>query len=237
MLTNCRKLFLIIFVLTSFTLSLCMRGSLCAECRGKLDISSAYVHIDVLESNVTVHRMNVPAFKSDLSWNIFQGITLKPTVLYGSNKGNKDKIFQVGSGLGLFLPIHSLISLTPIAGVNWGYVRTAFNTPVAPFETIKIIEKFRSISPYIALETTLNICQSLRLSGSVQYSWSRTDTVIKHIGKQKSHSEGFSYSGQIESDLNPCTSLNLGGTYNVSLTKEKHGFRIWGVKAGVVYWF
>ena len=98
-------------------------------------------------------------------------------------------------------------------------------------------ERFRSCSPYLALELSYTFRPFCRLVLNYQYAWSRTHTTISRIVNEKSHSEGFSYSGMLEHDLNNNWSVSVGGAYNVSLTKEKHGLRAYGCKVGVAYWF
>ena len=127
----------------------------------------------------------------------------------------------------------------PLTGVNWGWLKTKLEieNPFNPLANIDLTEKFRSISPYVAFEASYTFCPGWRVVGNIQYAWSRTHTTIEPFIKDTSHSEGFSYSGMIEYDLNPCWSVNLGALYNQSLTKEKHGLRGWGCKLGLAYWF
>jgi outer membrane scaffolding protein for murein synthesis (MipA/OmpV family) len=100
-----------------------------------------------------------------------------------------------------------------------------------------LTEKFRSISPYLSIEGSYTFTKGWRVVGTIQYSYSRTHTIVKPLVDDKSHSEGFSYSAMIEHDLTQQWSVNLGGAYNLSLTKEKHGMRIWGFKLGIARWF
>lgn len=212
------------------------------ECCGKAELSAAYVHIDVLESNKTVHRMDVPAVKADLNWKVWSGFIVKPTFLYGHGK-HKDEVMQAGAALGFCYPVCEQLYLTPQVGFNYGLIKTSMDIkiPMDPVVKIHLTEKFRSYSPYVAIEGSYKICQGFRVCGTIQYSWSKTKTTIDPKldpnFKENSHSEGFTYSGLIEYDLNNCWSVNIGGAYNVSLTKEKHGMRIWGGKVGIAYWF
>ena len=57
------------------------------------------------------------------------------------------------------------------------------------------------------------------------------------MGTTKSKPKGSNYGVMIEHDLNDRWSINLGGAYNTSLTKEKHGIRGYGGRLGCAYWF
>jgi Protochlamydia outer membrane protein len=212
------------------------------ECCGKAEISAAYVHIDVLESGHTIHRMDLPAVKADLNWKIWSGLILKPTFIYGHGK-HKDEILQAGTGIGFCYPVNSQFYLTPQVGFNYNLIKSSidFENPFNSLIKFSISEKFQSYSPYVAFESSYTLCQGFRVVGTIQYAWSRTKTTLKPNldpnFKKHSHSEGFTYSGMIEYDLNEHWSVNMGGAYNVSLTKEKHGMRIWGGKLGIAYWF
>ncbi len=219
------------------------------ECCGKAEISPAYIHIDVLESNKTVHRMDLGAIKGDVNWRFWGPLLVKPTFLYGKGRG-KDEAIQAGAGLGLCLPFREKWYFTPTVGVNWGWIKTGLEVDIPvpipnpppsmpPFVLVpfKLTEKFRSISPYVSFEASYTITKGWRVVGCIQYSYSRTHTIIKPFVHDKSHSEGFSYSGMIEHDLNEKWSINIGAAYNLSLTKEKHGMRLWGCKLGIARWF
>lgn len=193
--------------------------------------------------------MDLGAIKGDVNWKFWEPLLIKPTVLYGKGRG-KDEAVQAGFGLGACIPFKDKWYFTPTLGVNWGWIKTGFELdvpmPIAdappnmpPFINVhlKLTEKFRSISPYVAFEASYTIVKGWRAVGNIQYSYSRTHTFIKPLVHDKSHSQGFSYSAMIEHDLNQKISINVGAAYNLSLTKEKHGMRIWGFKLGLAYWF
>jgi hypothetical protein len=41
----------------------------------------------------------------------------------------------------------------------------------------------------------------------------------------------------LETDINDCWSVNIGGAYNISLSHEKHGLRAYGGRLALAYWF
>ncbi len=212
---------------------------------GKVDLAPAYVHIDVLKSGKTIHKMDMPAIKGDMYYRVWSGLVVKPTFLYAHGR-HLDRLWTAGAGIGFCIPCKEYGCITPIAGCNWGELKTKEDihalqeTAEGPIEVVVpgVAEKFRTVSPYVGVEATYNFCPGFRIVGCYQYSWSRTHTTLsKELGKFKENSKGSSYSAMLEYDLTPQWSVNLGGAYNCSLSKEKHGIRGYGFKLGVAYWF
>lgn len=198
----------------------------------KIDAGPTFVHLDILESGKTVDRMDLPSIRADVSYLFDNGICLKPTVLYGSNNGS---LLTTSASIGQYIPLNEQWSLLPNAGITYSYVRTSIDFPSIGLHELS--EKFRSISPFLALEAYYSFNPTFRICGSFQYAWSRTHTQIQYLGKSKSHCQGPNYSFLIEKDLNPAWSLNLGMGYNISLSKEKHGLRGTGFKLGLARWY
>jgi hypothetical protein len=209
-----------------------VKDSLYADVKGKLDLGPTYAHIDILESGHTVRTMDLPAIKGEANINFYKGFCLKPNFLYGSNKGY---LFNAGIGLGYFIPLDDHISITPSVGWSFTDLRTTINLPIFNLRHLK--ERFRSNSPYIGVEVTYRFSPCLRATAAYQYAWSRTHTIIKHLASTHSHTEGPNYSFMVERDINSKWSVYIGGAYNISLTKEKHGLRAYGAKIGIVRWF
>lgn len=201
------------------------------KCCGKLEIAPAYLHIDVLEHEKTVRAIDMPAVRAEGNYLVYQGLALKPTILYGSNDSD---LFAAQLGLGYCIPWNKFL-FTPSAG--WGYTSLNTRTSLPMFQLFHLKENFQSSSPYLAFDATYNFTKSWRACASVQYSWSRTHTKIKGLGKFNSRSEGPNYSALIEYDLTPDWSINLGAAYNISLDREKFGVRGYGVKLGIAHWF
>lgn len=216
----------------SFLLTLFASKYLLGDCRGKVDVAPAYVHLDVLNFGKTVKTMDMPAVKVDSNYLIYKGLCIKPGFLYGYNRGS---LLTAGAGLGYSIPIKSWC-FTPAIGVNYTQVKTTIPLDFGGLK-IKASEKFRSWSPYIALEVFYKIVEGWRIGVQVQYAWSRSHTTIKDFGSDKSNAKGPNYSLLIERDFCEHWSLNLGFAYNVSLTREKHGLRGYGTKLGLARWF
>lgn len=211
--------------------------------RGKADIGGAYVHIDVLLSGKTTHRMDLGGVRADLYYRVWKGLVLKPSILYAEGK-KEDMLLTGGIGLGFCIPYKQKYCLTPIGGITWGDLRTkqTFSgfLEVAgqkvPYE-VRRKQKFRSSSPYIGFEFSYNFTSDWRVVFNYQYAWSRTRSTIEGAGTTKEKSKGSNYAFLVEYDLTRSISINLGGAYNTSLSKEKHGLRAYGAKLGLAYWF
>lgn len=207
-----------------------------AICNGKIDAGPAYLHVDVLESNHTIKKINMPAIKSDATILIWKGICLKPNILYASRRDSQ--IISGGCGIGQYFPITEKCFVTPSIGCNFTQFKTTLhNYPVFPCFLLDLKEKFRSISPYLAIDASYCFCPGWRIVGCYQYAWSRSYTKIKGADTTKSNPKGSNISLMLEYDLNDCWSVNLGAGYNSSLTKEKHGLRGYGVRLALAFWF
>lgn len=213
-------------------------SSLFARCSGKVDLGPAYIHLDVLESNKTIKTMDLLGVKADAMILFFEGKGwgIKPSLLYGRGDSRLGEVFSGGVGFGHCTPITDCFTVTPSVGITYGYIKTRIRIPDF-FGRMHFTEKFRSTSPYLALDATYTIIKGLRVCGMFQYAWSRTHTTIVGVLKDKSNAKGPNYALMVEYDLNDHWSLQLAGAYNISLSKEKHGIRGAGGKLGVAYWF
>lgn len=231
--------------------SLLNSNNLSAEVWGKVDVAPAYVHIDVLEHERTVHRMDMIALKADATVIVWKGLCFKPTLLAGTGGGD---IVSTGAGVGFCIPCWEWLVLTPSVGCLYTNLTTHIDldipfplSPTGTYHLHRVKENFWSVSPYLGLDATFRINCDWRICAQFQYSWSTTHTTLskqeafpngskfKHTDKSKAN--GPSYGLMLEYDLTECVSVNLGGAYNLSLTKEKHGLRGAGVKLGLGYWF
>jgi hypothetical protein len=219
---------------------------------GKVDAGAIYAHIDVLNFGHTDHVCDMGGIKADSAILLVDGygFALKPNIILAGN--NDSYLFVESIGLGHCTPITCItkdLVVTPSVGVQFTQFKTEFeHTRNGIFD---VHESFSSISPYVALEVCYTFCTNWRICGMVQYAWSRTHTTIKGTlnnpfiapipidfkDRSKSNTEGPSYSAMLEYDVTKKWSVNIGATYNISLSHEKHGLRGYGVKLGTAYWF
>jgi hypothetical protein len=212
-----------------------VNNQLIADYCGKIDAGPAFLHVDVLESGHTVKKIDMPAIKADGSFLVWQGVCLKPTILYASQ--GRSEIISGGCGIGYYIPLGEKCSITPSVGCNFTQFKTTIHYPIIPGFILSLKERFRSISPYIALDASYCFSKGWRIVAFYQYVWSRSHVTINRIAGTKSSPEGSNYGLMIERDLNDHWSINVGAAYNSSLTKEKHGLRGYGARLGFAYWF
>lgn len=210
-----------------------------AACAGKVDAGVVFVHVDILNSGHTVKRMDMWGTRIDGSYMVWKGLFVKPTFLYANGGAAKGGLLTAGFGIGHYTPINSTLAVSPLLGMNYSHVWTKIDIPAYGLENLN--EKFKAWAPYIGLEACCNLNEGWRVYGSIQYAWSRSKTIINSKGDklvdEKSSCKGPTYSFLIEKDLSEVWSVNLGGAYNLSLSKERHGLRASGIKAGIVRWF
>lgn len=220
-----------------FLLGLLIAPQACfAECAGKIELAPAFLHVDVLESGRTVKRMDMPAVRGEFSYIFWEGFYIKPIVVYGHGGSAKGGTMIGSLSLGRCIPLNDKITLSPFVGIGYSHLWTKID--VLDYGMTNLKEKFKSLSPLIGVDAFYTIQKGLRISVSVQYAWARTHTSIENLVKrQKSNSKGFNYAFLIEQDLNDQWSVNVGAAYSLSLSKEKHGIRGTGIKAGLARWF
>ena len=218
--------------IVSFILSIFASKYLFGDCRGKFEVAPTFAHLDILNFGKTVKTMDLPAIKADGNILLYKGLCIRPGFMYGSNRGS---LLTTGCGLGFAIP-YKKWCFTPSVGVAYTQLKTHIPIDFFGFK-LKVREKFHSWSPYISLEIFYRITKCWRTGIMVQYAWSRSKTTIENFGSDKSNAKGPNYAFLIERDLNEHWSINLGFAYNISLTREKHGIRGYGMKMGLAYWF
>ncbi len=215
---------------------------------GRIDAGPIYVHLDVLESNKSIEKVDLEGFRADGYFQVYSGLIFKPAFTVATGHGK----YQAGTlALGFYLPMGQLVpaleglSVMPQAGWTASRLSTELNLapPRTPGSLSDVKEIFRSSSEFIGLEATYQLLQNVSVSGSVLYGWSNTRTTWtkEPFGElipreaQKSSSKGFSYSAMVDYQLTDLWSINLAGVYNLMLSKEKHGIRACGFRLGCGY--
>lgn len=201
---------------------------------GKIDVGPTLMDIDILESGKTIKTLHMKGVKGDTTISVWKGVCLKAGFLAGRGHG---RLFAYNVGLGHYLPVTDKLLLIPSAGVAFSRLHTTVDLDLGEIKVEDLKEKFRSTSPYIALEFCYKLHPKWTLMGMVQYAWSQTHTTIKPFVSDKSKSCGPNYSLGIDYSLNDHWSLTFGVGYNITLTKEKHGLRGKGAKLGLAYYF
>lgn len=222
----------LIFVILGFTCS-----TLQGEIRGKLGLGAVYLDVDVLESGKTVETLHMKGVKGDATVLLYKGFCIKPGFIWGEGHG----VLSSGSiAAGCYIPITDCLKILPNVGCTWSYLH--FKLDLEEMMLFNLKERFRSASPFIALEISYSITPKWTITALYQYAWSRTHTKIRspHLGtivSDKSHSCGPNYSLGVDYSFNKNWSLIFGVGYNITLSKEKHGLRGKGAQLGFAYYF
>ncbi|MCE2982717.1 MAG: outer membrane beta-barrel protein [Parachlamydia sp.] len=218
----------------AFAIAIGLFSSLQGEVKGKVDVGPAYLSIDILESGKTEEELSMWAIKGDATLVGWRGLSLKPGFLYGEGN-HKSEIAAFTIGVGQYVPVSSCFSILPYVGVTFTYLHTHID--IEELGVFHLKERFRSNSPFVALEFSYQFWEGLTLNGLYQYAWSHTHTKIKPFVSDKSHTQGPNYALGLEYTMTPNWAVNLGAGYNITLSKEKHGLRGKGVKLGLAYYF
>lgn len=201
---------------------------------GKVDLAPAYIHLDVLEGNQTVKKIDMPAVRLESSIIVYEGWTVKPLIIYGKNNG---ELASFGVGIGRCIPFREKFLIFPSVGFTYTRLSTSIHLELVPGFNQKYHERFHSNTPYIGLDIYYTICPGMRVCGTFQWGWSRTHTKIDGLVDFKGDSSGPNVGLLYEYDLTECWSVNIGGGYNHSLGNTKDGIRAYGGKIGLARWF
>lgn len=209
---------------------------LIGTCCAKFDLGATFIDVDFLTSGRTQESDHMVGYRGDATLRLIGGVVLKPSFIVA--EGDNGKLATGSIGLGHCTPIFKGFMLIPSAGVAFSYLKTKidFTPPGFNITFYDQKERFRSVSPYLALEFCYTYCK-WTLMGGYQYAWSRTHTKISNIVSDTSECSGSNYTLGIEYAINRYWAVNLGAGYNVSLSKEKHGVRAKGMKLGIAYYY
>lgn len=219
----------------------CVTQILTGNFTGKAEIGPEMVHIDAIESGETIKHIDMIAFRADASLICQNGWTVKPTFRYGSKKG---KYTRTGVSLGYAMPFSQRMYFIPTVGYLYTRLNTKIDTPMSELSPLspsltmeKVNERFRAASLTAGGEVIFLVTQSISLSGSYQYAWSRSHTKLEDLLKAKDHTSGQLYTAVLDYRFCQKVGLHIGGEYDSSLAKETFGLRTISGKAGLTYWF
>jgi hypothetical protein len=203
-----------------------------SECLGKIEFAPAYIHVDVIEDKDTVKDLNMAGIRTDLNVVFGNGWVIKPSGIYG--KENDGELWTASIGLGRCIPLQDRWVLTPSIGFSYTRMEASIELDLGDLGEVSFREKFEGYAPYIGLEVVYKISACVRFCINGQYAWSHTKT---KVNDSESDGQGPSIGAMLEYDWDKCWSVNIGGAYNESFSREKNGLRAYGAKIGIVRWF
>jgi opacity protein-like surface antigen len=226
-------LFRCLVILVSLT-SVSLYGGI----KGKVDLGATLINVDVLKSGKTEDTLHMRGVKGDATLMLYEGLCVKPGFLFGWGQG---RLATGTIAVGYYLPLTDKFKILPNVGITYSYLHARVDMEVGPFTFHDASERFRSSSPFIAMEFCYSITPKWMIMATYQYAWSHTHTKLTHehnkLVSEKSHSCGPNYTLGVEYYLDDHWAFNFGVGYNISLSKEKHGLRGKGAKLGVAYYF
>jgi len=227
------------------TLGLFAPRAVDATVRGKADIGFVGVKTKILTSGKTTKDMYLYGiggnatlfFMENFCWcpSWLTALCFKPSFVTVSGDSDNGELWNLGLGVGYCLPVMSCVSVTPTAGITFGELDARVDIPQYALSNVK--EQFQSRTPYVGVDVTVNFSDCWMLSLMYQYGWARTKTHIYDFIEQISESSGSNYSAILDYYITSCWSVNIGGAYNLSRSKEKHGIEVIGGRIGVGYTF
>lgn len=204
----------------------------CNRCKGKIDVAPTYLRMTFVNDGLKTEEYDLKGGRAALDYFLWKALLFRGTAIGAWDGAN---FHMYTAGLGLCLPYKQFF-FTPTAGVTMSYFKDYNRIPVTSEIIIDAKTTFKSMGPYVGLDIQWCLCDTWRIGGGFQYSWSYTHTKIENIMRSTEHSAGPSWSFIVEHDLNKKWSVNLGGAINRSLNHERNGIKGQGVKLGLTYW-
>lgn len=232
-------------ILKAFLLCLLTLSSpLLAYPKGKVDVGATAIEAQVLLNGKkveteTFHGVNTtatiaPFYGACGKDSLVDGLVVKPRALGATH--NEDYIWNTAFGVGYYIPVGDF-SVTPLIGEFYGEIST--HAPEVAFGP-DVHQHSKFYGTYIGVDLSYTLCDWM-FSISYQYAWTHNKTTYglpgPFSGPFHEHTSGSSIAGQIDYYLNDNWSINLAAGYNESLTHEKHGLKIYGLRLGMGYTF
>lgn len=216
-------------------LLLVIAGSVCAS--GKIDFGPCWVDMQVLEHGKTKEHIEMTGGRLDATIQLFPGdnplqsLIAKPSLTWAEGDGN---FLSTGISLGIYTPITNKFTVTPVAGVTYNKLSTKVD-----YYGFKLKQITSATTPFIGVDLCYCLNYQWVLSGSFQYGWAAGRTYIDGLfGKNlfsKGESCGPTCSVMLDYYVTPEWSINAAWAYNYSLTKEKYGYKVKGLRLGLGY--
>lgn len=223
------------FILTLVAFLCLVQSAAFAKCSGKADLGLVALKVDMINSGKKTKSLEMGGVRGDATILFYKGFCVKPVFIFARDK-NEGRLFSASVALGHYVPINKQICLLPNVGINVNKIRSTLEYE-AFGQDFKDKEKFSSMSSFIGIDLVYTFNDCWIVTGVAQYAWARTHTHIENNFRGKGHSSGPNLGLLVDYYLNKEWSINAGLGYNSSLSKEKHGTRIFGGKVGIAYWF
>lgn len=200
-----------------------------AEMHGKIDGGIVGLNVTLLEHGHKVKTLSMIGISSNATILVCDGWCIKPKVVVASGDGD---LWNLGSGIGYFLPVSDYLNITPNVGVAYSSIETHRDLPGLPDAD----EIYNAWNPWVGFDIGVNLTPVWTVSLMYQYAWSSCKTQIGPF-RSKTESRGSNYAVQTDYYFRNDWSVNLAvGSYD-SQSKELHGTKTKGIRLGVGYFF
>lgn len=223
------------FILTLVAFLCVVEATAFAKCSGKADLGLVALKVDMINSGKKTKSLEMGGIRGDATILFYKGFCIKPVFIFARDK-NKGRLGSASVALGHYVPINKQLCLLPNIGINANEIKSTLEYELFGIG-FEFNEKFRSTSSFVGIDVVYTINDCWIVTAVAQYAWARTHTHIEKHFRGKGNSAGPNLGLLVDYYLNKEWSINAGIGYNSSLSKEKHGTRIFGGKVGVAYWF
>lgn len=197
---------------------------------GRIGVGGILTHVDFYDLGRIIKKVNLKGFRADGIYMLWGGVCIKPSLMMAWGEG---RLLNGGISIGHFLPLTKKLLLLP----NIGYMYSNHTTTVGFLNLMNFDVKIKMHSPYIGLDAIFFASKCWRIMGCVQYSWCKMHMDFIKLHKVQRNSRGPNWGILIERSITKNWTVNCGGGVNISLSREKNGFKSRAITIGAAYTF
>lgn len=207
-----------------------------AECHGKIDLGAARINMDYVLNGTVQQSMNLWGVSSSATIQVWKALVARPAACKA--KGDSGNYFNVGSGVGCFIPVPNYEKLCFIPTIGFVYSEFDFLADASPFTNVK--HSMNTWCAYAGMDVSWYVHPCVCITGGFQHAWADSDSkVFVPIGvvPGKSSSKGWNYLGQVDYYFMECWSVSVAACWMSSRSELNHGSDAVAVRSGIGYKF
>lgn len=203
---------------------------------GKTSRGVIFLDIDIISDGEIDRNIDLFGLSDEAMILVWKNVFIRPSMVVAEGNHGDAELLNVNLAVGALFPFWcNRIIVSPAIGGGGSVLRFYRDVPQLDLQDVR--QKFYTTSYFAELGVAINPHERFMISGSIQYAWADTTTIISNVLNTSTNSRGINAGVQVDYFVNDCWSVN--GAYGIihSRNKERNGNEIDGWRFGVTYWF